>query len=234
MTDPIIEKIQKLFNLARNSGATEAEAAQALTLAHRLMTKHGLDQTHVEVKPEVDKDYIKQTVQRWHQVIIMSVGEMFGTTPIFNRDGDGFNVVGRTVQRGATITTYVFIIDQIEAYYKLGLPKGLSKGQRAKWRKEFKLAASIKVSRRIDQIIEDMVKDDESAIAAVGCTALVVMSHRAQLESEVDDFINANVEGLKTREMVTRVKPTLASALGRAAGEKVRINQELEKADDDQ
>ena len=228
MTDNIVEKIQKLFNLARNGGATEAEAAQALTLAHRLMLKHGLDQAHVEVKPEVDKDFIDQSIKLWHQVIAVNVCNMFGAKPVFNTAGSGFIIVGRAETRAAAATTYVFIVDQIEVHYKLGLPYGLSKADRSRWRKEFKLAAAVRVGRRIAQIINDMVKDDETAVAAVGCTALVVMTHRDHLESEVDDYLSVAMPKLREREIVTTTKPTVASALGRAAGEKVRINQELE------
>ena len=227
MTSNIIEKIQKLFALASDKGATEAEAAQALSMAHRLMTKHGLDQARVEVKPEIGSGYVDHRMQRWHQFIAMGACRLYGAIPIFERSSCGFSIVGRDEHRAAAAFTFAFIVDQIEALYKDGLPKGLSKKARSNWRKEFKTGAAIRVSNRIGRIIADLTKDDETAIAAVGCTALVVLDHRSQLEDEVDSFINSTVKGLKTRDMALKVKPTEAATLGLAAGNKVKINQEL-------
>ena len=45
---PIIERIRKLLRLDASRGASEAEAAAALKLAHRLMVKHAIEQADVD------------------------------------------------------------------------------------------------------------------------------------------------------------------------------------------
>ena len=46
-TDSIIKRIKKLLTLANNSGATEAEAKNAMAMAQRLMTKYNISMANV-------------------------------------------------------------------------------------------------------------------------------------------------------------------------------------------
>ena len=46
-TDLIIKRIKKLLTLANNSGATEAEAKNAMAMAQRLMTKYNISMANV-------------------------------------------------------------------------------------------------------------------------------------------------------------------------------------------
>lgn len=52
-TDSIIKRIKKLLTLANNSGATEAEAKNAMAMAQRLMTKYNISVANVgDEKPK--------------------------------------------------------------------------------------------------------------------------------------------------------------------------------------
>ena len=74
--DNIVEKIRKMLALASNSGATEAEAAQALEMATFLMAKHNIDQDALVEKRE---GIVKKTASRtdfddkWHAWIVSAV-----------------------------------------------------------------------------------------------------------------------------------------------------------------
>lgn len=56
---PIIERIRKLLRLDTSRGASEAEAAAAVALAHRLMVKHAIDQADVD---ERDKTLVTEVL----------------------------------------------------------------------------------------------------------------------------------------------------------------------------
>lgn len=221
----IQDKIRKLLSVSRDSGATEAEQAQALKLAQRLMLKHGITEVKEE-NQEVDwGNVIDDLDKKHHRTVAAGVAKLYGTQVII--DGKNFQFVGRPDTRDASEFTVNFICDQIDMLYRDALPKGMTKSQRAQWRREFKAACAYRVYSRMLEMVEELSTDDEQAQAAIGCTALVVKNHYVALIEEVDAFLTGKTKPRKSRPTVFKNKEAMDK--GRLAGNKVKINQEVDK-----
>lgn len=48
MSNKVIQKIQKLLNLSKNSAATDAEAMSALSMAQKLMASHSIEYSDLD------------------------------------------------------------------------------------------------------------------------------------------------------------------------------------------
>jgi hypothetical protein len=132
--------------------------------------------------------------------------------------------VGRPDNIDAAQMTYQFLCEQIEALYKHSLPKGLTQRERAKYRKEFKFTASLRVYNRACEIIRSMRAGEQ--IEGTGSTALVVVSQLKQLEAEVNDFLSQVVGGKEVKGRSVTIKEfTQGVADGRRAGDKVQLNK---------
>lgn len=227
----IIDRIRKLLELASNEGATEAEAANALEKANALMMKHGIDQAMFEKENgEVEIGYgnpFTDYKRRWHKTCASAASHLYGCSyAIFG--STEFRFFGRSEIVGAAELTFLHLAAQIEAWYKLDLPKGLTKMERAKWRHDFKEACALRVYHRVVAIVKDLQENDQKAQEAVGHNALVVLDHRTQLKSELDDFMDAR-KMKKNRSRALSLRYSEASARGMEAGNKVKINQELKR-----
>lgn len=227
--EDIIEKVRKLLAVARDSGATENEQAQALKLAQRLMIKYGIDNVDEKTGNIEWGNAITELDKKHHKIIALAVGRLYGAKPIFQTAGKGsFTFVGREETRTAAEMTVNYIADQIDLLYCNGLPKGMSKSERSQWRREFKNACSTRVAVRIEEMVKEITTDDRVAEEAIGCTALVVLGHFDQLKAEVDDFLaGKTVPGRALKPVRAN---TDAAQQGFKAGEKVKINQEIGKS----
>ena len=225
----MIEKIRKLLALARNAGATEAEAAQALGMANALMLKHGIEQDQVDEEDELVKSGARQSAftQRWHQMLAISLGRMYGCQCLFERRTDHFTYIGRDEANQAAQLTLEFVVDQINMFYRLSLPKGLSQRERAQYRRDFKHACTSRVLDRVEEIIAESMTDEGAA--AIGCTALVVRDHRQQRLDEAQEFA-LKEPGSALTEVGMSSRKSVAGVAGRHAGDHVQINAEVEAA----
>lgn len=215
----IIDRIRKLLAVAREgSGASENEQAQAIKLANALMIKHGIESVDEDLKKVGPGAHITELDKVHHHLVANAVGKLYGCRPLFQRRGGSFQYIGREDTRQAAELTVNYICDQIDLLYRSGLPKGLNRADRAKWRKDFKKACAMRVVRRI----EGMVEDTASVVEVTGCTALAVIEHRKQLDIEVDDFLKSM--GAKTRERSIASADSKAARLGYEAGDKVQVH----------
>lgn len=53
--DKLIDRLKKLLRLAKDTGATEAEAAAAMAKVHELLSQHNLDISQVDTKDKADE-----------------------------------------------------------------------------------------------------------------------------------------------------------------------------------
>lgn len=218
--DKISDRIRKLLTLARDGGATEAEAARAMELATRLMLEHGISEASVN-KPAVGFGGDAEFDDAWQMYCVHAACALYGTKPlIYNKRTIRF--VGRADNTAATEMTYEWLKDQVELLYKAALPKGMSQAVRAEYRKSFKRACAGRVYSRACAIVAQL-KDKGTPQS----TALVVLDHRKQLEIEADDFIK-NLAGIKQgRSRKITVKSNKGFFDGIAAGESVRLQHEV-------
>lgn len=223
----ITNKIRKLFALAHDKGATEAEAARAMELATRLMLEHGVSRETLEDTEdrvghgewgdlEGDDD--------WRWFCVHAATTLYGTRVVSSTNKTQLYFVGRKDNIAATEMTLAWLLDQVEFLYKAALPRGMSKRDRADYRRNFKRACALRVYSRACEIVRNLQdKGTEQS------TALVVQDYRKTLDAEADDFIQNKLglgEGKKGRAIKLNVS-SRGTWEGYAAGGKVQLQKEV-------
>lgn len=226
MSTPMHDKIAKLFALSNDAGATENEAAQALRLATALMLKHNISEDEIRKNdaPKVCRGIEMEIEKKWHEVVSWAVQDLYSVKSLWLNDT--FVFVGRADNIDAAQQTYVMIVDQIEMLYKQSLPKGMSKQDRAQYRRDFKQACAVRVQYRAREIVNSLMRDEQTAQAATGCTALVIINKRKELEQEIDDFFE-EISIKKTKSRGVSVKSSQGAADGLRQGNNVQLNRRV-------
>jgi len=221
-----INKIKKLLSLAQaGSGATENEAMTAASMASALMLKY-----NIEVQLDADGDEegsIKGVWQKgydepWHIQCASAAGFLYYCRPLIYRRLGVVEYVGRRDNIEACNETLRFFAAEVERLYKLNLPKGMTKLDRANYRSTFKMACAMRIAARCWAIMETLRRDDTKAIAATGSTALVVVETIDKLLAEADALMG-DVKKLVVRSR----KAGLGTYAGRKAGDTVKLQKEL-------
>lgn len=221
-----INKIKKLLSVAQaGSGATENEAMVAAQFASQLMLKHNID---VQLDDEKEEGSIKGEWQRgydepWHIQCASAAGFLYYTKPLIYRRIGVVEFVGRADNIEACNMTLRMFTAEVERLYKLNLPKGMSKIDRANFRATFKMACAMRIAARCWAIMQTLRNDDAKAIAATGSKALVVVETIDALLAEADALIG----DVKSVAMRPR-KQGLGSALGRKAGDTVQLQKQVQ------
>jgi hypothetical protein len=227
MTDVnTIEKIKKLLRLgASNSGASDAEAESAMSMAAALMAKHAVQVT-------LDGDDAPEAVRGapdwkfdevWHRECAAAAGYLYYCRAIFYGN-KGIAFVGRPDNIEACNATLHYLVAEVERLYKANLPKGLDKATRAEYRRTFKFACGRRLAARAWAIMETLRNDDAKAIAATGSKALVVVQSIDTQLAEADDMLKA--AGVKTAKNVMR-KGGNGTLAGQRAGNTVQLQKQV-------
>lgn len=225
--DKVRDKVRKLLNLANNEGATEDEADTAMRMASRLMAEHGIAMDSIGISEE-QKAKINKTIavpgMKRHQIFAaQAAGVLFNCDPILAGNGLGVFFIGREDNAEAAEDIMFFLIHQIEHLYKRDLPRGLSQGDRAKWRKSFKEACGLRVFHRAVKIIADMKAEEVNAAKASGAgSALMIVNHFAVLAKE-----NQAVKESMTlkRGRSSKMRAGIGTNEGRRAGDEVVLTK---------
>lgn len=228
MTDiTIINKIKKLLAVAQaGSGATENEAMTAAAFASALMLKHNVE---VQLDGDDDEGAIHGEKQHgydelWHMQCASAAGFLYYCRPlIWRRIGD-IKFVGRRDNIDACNDTLRMFAGEVERLYKLNLPKGMSKIDRANFRATFKMSCAMRIAARCWAIMETLRNDDAKAIAATGSKALVVVQTIDALLAEAD----AAMGDVKKIVAVRPRKAGLGTELGRKAGNTVQLQKQVQ------
>lgn len=220
-----INKIKKLLAVAQaGSGATESEAMTAAQFASALMLKHNID---VQLDSDEEEGSIKGAIrpgydEPWHVECGAAAGFLYYCKPLFWRRTGHVQFVGRKDNIEACEMTMKMFASEVERLYKLNLPKGMSKIDRANFRSTFKMACAMRIAARCWAIMQTLRNDDAKAIAATGSTALVVVQTIDALLAEADALMG------EVKTMVVRPKKQgLGTALGRKAGDTVQLQKQV-------
>lgn len=216
--DSIIAKIKKLLALAGNN-SNEAEAARALEMASSLMMKHGIEEDAVkgEAKQEIRVGTRFEDQRPFHRVVAQAVAELMGCSSYWYAPIKGVAFAGRPLNVATAEELFVYVVLQIEGFYRRDLPKGLTQRERADFRQTYKLAAAYKVQGRVNEI----VRNQSLPTGSTGSTALVVQ-HRELLRTELEEFNRARGIG-NSRPMNPKFKSVEALLAGRLAGDQVEL-----------
>jgi len=228
MSSSIHDKIAKLLAFANDKRANESEAANALKFATALMLKHNISEDEIRKNdgPKVCRGDEFEMDKKWKEYVSYTCQLMYSVKGLWY--GDRFVFVGRADNIDAAQQTYAFICDQVETLYKQTLPKGMSKSERAQYRRDFKLNCAIRVWTRANQIMKELMKSDQEAIAATGSTALVIVNKRRELEDEIEDFFQEMGTTKKKQSRAISVKTSRGGADGLKAGNNVQLNRSVQ------
>jgi uncharacterized protein DUF2786 len=223
----IHDKIAKLLAVANpENGATENEVEQAMKLATSLMLAHNISADEFKEKSQkVGLGHELEQDKKWHMIAAQAAGVLYGCRPLVWTGK--FKFAGREDNVDAAEQTYKFISSQIEMLYKHHLPRGMSKKDRAVYRREFKDMCAMRVYQRASNIIHELKKSGIAATSETSAsTALVVVKEIEVLESEVNTFF----EQMGTRKARTRAVVSGRSqggSDGYQAGNKVQLNRQV-------
>lgn len=231
MSSTIHDKIRKLLALGEASGF-EGESNTAMEMAMRLMLEHGITRDDLEDKTaRVGHGDEVKDIDTWHEFVAYAATELFGTRAVFWTHKHGnvkdLTFAGRVDNVKASLILFESITRQIEALYKRIKPKGMTKTERAAYRRDFKKAAAIRVWQRACAIIERVRKEEAAKAATTSTgTALAIIAHRDELMAEVDEFLKTG--GIKKKQSTVKApKPTGAAIDGAMAGDQVKIQETI-------
>lgn len=223
----IRDRVKKLLALGNNSAATEHEAAQALQMASDLMARYNIQ---IDASPNVEDRQVMRgqwyTYEHpWQKIAAMAAGALYNCQVISSTTE--YQFVGRSHNIDAARDTHLWIMQQIESFYKQALTPGLSKSDRAEFRRTFKFACANRVYFRSQDIKSERQRgtDNNKAIEQTGSNALVVVKSIVQQIEEVRAFMD-EIPGLRTGRSV-RYKLGSGTAAGNRAGNNVQLNRAL-------
>jgi len=220
--EKIRDRIRKLLRLAKDKGATEAEAANAMAMASRLMLEHNIEHIDDEKEAKAIWGPVMTTPykEEWHRTIGSSVALLYSCRHVLY-GGCFHQFVGKATNVTVCEETFVWACEQVEELYKVGLVAfkdrlgRLSKSQRGNFRATFKDACAQGISLRVREIVEKNMRDIPS------WKSLVVID-QALAEA------SAMVEGLPTRELAVR-KGGLGTGAGYMASEQVKLQHQMKE-----
>lgn len=176
MTD-IHNKIQHLLELANNN-PSEDEAANAMNMARKLMMKYNIQLRDLGTVSSVSYGEAHTLDRDYFKILGHAVKIMTGVTMVYFAD-DTFKMAGTRVNVQIAHQLLMFLAEQVESLYKIYLPKGMSKRERAQYRKDFKRACAIRIKDRCDK-----ARFHDNPVTS---RELVVIQN--ELEKEVEAFL---------------------------------------------
>lgn len=226
----IKEKILKLLAVANNSGATEAEASTAMELASALMMKHNIEidpESSYEVSIGAGPIELVGFNEPWHEVCSSASAMLYTCQNVTCLPlGKGFYFVGRKDNCEAAMITLAFIIQQIERLYKEHLPKGLTKSQRAEFRRTFKYSCAQRVLQRCWSLRESFKRGDDKAVKAIGLNSLVIIQSTELMLKEAQDFCEKTL-GPPNQRKSHNPKVGSGTIAGWRAGDTVQLHKKV-------
>ncbi|KKM89742.1 hypothetical protein LCGC14_1245740 [marine sediment metagenome] len=194
--DKVLERLQALLRLAKDGGATEAEASLAMERAHDLLLKHGLEMADVEgdtgnVVGDVEEFlYDGLTRQQWIPSLVSMVADNNYCRVIILHTGQ-LSIIGRSYNVKVVHQMSLWLIGQLsglastdwDAREFLGRTEGVS---RTEWRESF----IVGVMNRLGERLRMQRAEDEGR--AENVRTMVVTFDR-----ENADFLNERYPNLR-------------------------------------
>jgi hypothetical protein len=124
-----IDKIRKLMEFSVENGATESEVENAIKLAQRLMMKHNLEQSDIDVtSKDINVTKVKSTwkdgmeARSFESQLLMVLGKTYSCKIVIDRNKatntDTYDVIGLPEDREMLVATYESVLPQIRVITK--------------------------------------------------------------------------------------------------------------------
>lgn len=216
----VVERIRKLLRLARNAGATEAEAASAAEKAQRLLDEHRLSMADLgegstSAAPKVGFVTIARPIRhRWESVLLRAVCDTTGTFPVTSKRG--FVVFGTREDIVVSGELYAFLGEQVDR-----MARAATYGERTSVKLGWKLGCAARVAERLRVAFKARVGEQSESRALV----IVEPAKRAE------QLAMKSVPTKNPRAISRRVVNGAAYAAGHKAGDRVRLGVERKLGD---
>jgi len=150
----IRKKVQHLLNLTTERGATEAEAATALSMAEAILEKYNLamDSMNSGTEPErklVEEEFMDGT-NTWQRILVRCVAEHNMCETL--RKGQKILIFGRALNVMAARTMFAWITPQIYSFYNRAVGDNNNLRANTRWRTDFYLGVATRIEDRIDEL----------------------------------------------------------------------------------
>lgn len=205
----IADKIRALFTKARGTdNPHEADAFYAK--AHELMVKYNIEEDTLGAKSDLVKGSARYGDDKWEWVLTAAVAKLIGVT-VLKHPATGCRYFGgRATNVEMAEELYSHYLLQIQKYYKLALPKGLSKASRGVFRRNFREGACEVIWARVCEII------------AANARALIV----SPLQLEAEAFELTGQPKPQSKDLVIKHN-SVGTHAGRIAGTLVELGKEI-------
>ena len=208
----IHEKISNLLALARNN-PSEEEAATAFNMARRLMLKHNIAEADLGHKSSVEYHRGQSIDRDYFKLLASGISQLIPVAAVITHD-QHIKWAGTSVNAQIANDLLTFWADQVEALYKIHLPRGLSKTARAQYRKDFKRNCAIGIIHRAREIKKTQISEESG-------TALVVVED--QLMGEVEAFLSK--QNIRLTKPLKIRSSTMGAIHGRIAAKSVNLQR---------
>ncbi len=233
----VMEKVRKLLALARDSGASENEAATAARQAATMMNKYQIDAGDILIaKMDEDIEFARELaeanprkrrhpfteVSTWCGVIAMGVADLFDCVVdiVGLRDGGvKLRFSGHVTDVPVAVWTYQMLTETV---YRLSTASPEASVSRAA-KTAFRMGAAIRLQNRLDSMKDEQDRTNEEC-KSTGTSLVVIDKKKAAVKERFGE----------SKRKKTRVK-TLedeAFSAGKAAGDKIPINRALTGGDE--
>lgn len=159
-TTRIIERVQKLLNLANDAGAAEGERDNALRMAHATLAKYNLDLAQVEAhgRQKEDRGMTRSDFPNhiWARQVCHCIAQLFFCHYICTRGGNEDKGAHFFVGRQANATTAALVSEfAVRSIVKEGQRKMRERGERWSWFRAFGTGAAIHIAERVTALMQD-------------------------------------------------------------------------------
>lgn len=189
--DKIIDKIRKLLTLAKDKGATEAEALAAMTKAHELLALHNLDIGEVAtIKTAIEDGILREGGNKWGhkdwmKYVAAGAADLNFCTYYFDKSGGTLehHIIGRRDNVLAAQILTQYLIENVNA---LSLAYGLQfpTPQRETNRRGFRIGAGMRLRQRCKQLRKDREERPTTTSSGTNLPALASLYVRSAEENE--------------------------------------------------
>lgn len=240
----IVERIQKLLNLARDGGATEGEANNAMEMAERLMLANNLSIAQVEMSggaatekrlKEQSKGRANYRWQRWlmsaiataNYCHVLSIVEKRRIRYGAERDYvTGYQIIGRASNVASTKVMYDYLL---QTCARLRADYEMNPGRTSRDGALFVEGLAFRLAQRVEERHEEMLRKQRReaeeakaraahpAAAPTGNALVVVMEDFAAKEADLNNDLRRGWE-----PGTTLAKRLADDAASRAQDEKIR------------
>ena len=207
----ITHTIRSLLGKARSTDNPH-ETHAFYTKAHELMVKFNIEEDTLNSRSDLRLgDEYWDGDQKWLWVVSHCAAKLIGVSVFRGPRGNHFG--GRPLNVEMAEEVFKHYVDQVNKYYRLALPRGMSQADRSVFRRNFKEGAAQIIWHRVLEII------------AANTRALIVSP--LQLAAEVIE-LSGGAAIPKEKELIIRHN-SVGTQAGRIAGHLVELGKEIKQ-----